>query len=80
MSFFRNRQDSKDIAKKRLKNLISYEKNNMTVEKLDMIKSEVLNTVEDYFYVNRINSDVYITEEDGEPAIVVIVPIAKDSR
>lgn len=79
MGFFKNRQDSKDVAKNRLKSLLSNEKNNMTTEKLDMIKSEILHSVEDYFPVDRQSSEVYISEENNKSFIVVILPIAKES-
>ena len=78
MSFFRGKQDSKDIAKRRLQSLLSNEKNNTTTEKLDMIKSEIIHTVKDHFPVNRSLSDIYITEENNETAIIVILPINKE--
>ncbi|WP_303859616.1 cell division topological specificity factor MinE [Alkalibaculum bacchi] len=78
MLFFRGKQDSKDIAKRRLQSLLSNEKNNMNTEKLDMIKSEIIHSVEDHFPVNRSSSEIYITEENKESAIVVILPIVKE--
>lgn len=80
MGLFKYKQDSKDVAKKRLKSLLSNEKNNMTIEKLDMIKSEILHSVEDYFPVHRQLSEVYISEENNQSAIVVILPIAKENQ
>lgn len=80
MGLFKSKQDSKDIAKKRLKELISNERNNMTTEKLDLIKSEILLTVEDYFPIQRQASQVYIIEENQESSIVVILPIAKENQ
>lgn len=80
MGIFKSKQDSKDIAKKRLKSIISNEKNNMTLEKLDIIKSEILLTVEDYFPIQRQASQVYIIEENQESSIVVILPIAKENQ
>ncbi|MPW26595.1 hypothetical protein GC105_12430 [Alkalibaculum sp. M08DMB] len=79
MVFFKSKQNSKDVAKQRLKNIIANEKNNMTTEKLDIIKSEILHSVEDYFTVDRQSSEVYIAEENKEAAIVIILPIAKDN-
>ncbi len=78
MLFFKGKQDSKDIAKRRLLSLLSNEKNNMNTEKLDMIKSEIIHSVEDHFSVNRSSSEIYITEENKESAIVVILPIQKE--
>ena len=80
MGFFKYRQDSKDVAKKRLKSLLTNEKNNMNTEKLDMIKSEILHSVEDYFPIQRQLSEVYISKENNQSSIVVILPIAKESQ
>lgn len=78
MGLFKNNNDSKDIAKKRLKKIISYEKNNLSSEKLDIIKSEILFTVSDYFPVDRESSQVFIMEDKQEPALVAILPFTRD--
>ncbi|MFZ7131915.1 MAG: cell division topological specificity factor MinE [Eubacteriales bacterium] len=80
MKFFNgNHQiNSKDVAKKRLKTLLSYERNQISGEMLDLLKSEIIQCVQDYYPIDREGCEVFITEEkNDDSAIVAILPITK---
>lgn len=82
MRFLKNNQDnSKNVAKKRLLDLLSYEKHNISKELLDLIKSELINSVEDYFEINREACELFITEEENEEsAVIAIMPISNSKK
>lgn len=71
---------SKDIAKQRLKSLLSLEKNQISSEILDMIRSEIIQCVGDYYNLDREKCQVFVSEEKDDTAIVAVLPITKEFK
>lgn len=78
MRFFNQdeQNNSKEVAKKRLKSLLSYERHQISEEMLNIIKSDIIQCVEDYYKVDRNTCEVFISD-DEDSAIIAILPISK---
>ena len=74
-------EESKEIAKERLKNILLSDRINVSNEVLEMIKTDVVNVVKDYFDANETKSEVYITSCNEESMIrtslIAVIPINK---
>jgi cell division topological specificity factor len=74
-------EESKEIAKERLKNILLSDRINVSAEVLDMLKTDIVGVVKDYFDTNDKTSEVYITSSNEEPAIktslIAVIPINK---
>jgi len=74
-------EESKEIAKERLKNILLSDRINVSNEVLDMIKKDVVDVVKDYFDANEAKSEVYITScnEDSviKTSLIAVIPINK---
>jgi len=77
----KNYEESKEIAKERLKNILLSDRINISNEVLDMIKTDILGVVKDYFDANDSKSEVYITScnEDSsiKTSLIAVIPIYK---
>ncbi len=84
--FFRDKTDenkSKDIAKERLQNILMKERTNITNDKLEMVKKEVICVVNEYFMVDERRSKTYLTKmklgkEKKEENVLVSLMVIKN--
>ncbi|MEZ0536098.1 cell division topological specificity factor MinE [Caldicellulosiruptoraceae bacterium PP1] len=78
---FFSKQNSKDIAKERLKLVLIHDRANVSPELLEMIKNEILKAIQKYIIIDENLLEIQITrtqsEEKGDlvPALVANIPI-----
>jgi len=74
-------EDSKEIAKERLKSILLSDRINVSSEVLEMLKTDIVCVVKDYFDTNDNASEVYITSRNEENTIktslIAVIPINK---
>ena len=79
----RNQDNSKDVAKERLRLLLIHERANVSPQFLEMIKGEIMDVLSDYIEIDDSGLDIKLTrmksEIDGAnvPALVANIPIRK---
>jgi cell division topological specificity factor len=77
---FKN-EDSKEIAKERLRNILISDRINVSNEVLEMIKTDIVGVVKDYFETSEMTSEVYITSSNEnsqmKTSLIAVVPINK---
>ncbi|EDS71422.1 cell division topological specificity factor MinE [Anaerofustis stercorihominis] len=74
---------SKDVAKERLQNILMKERTNISNDKLEMVKKDVLSVVNEYFEVNEMRSKTYLTKmkigkEKKEENVLVSLMVIKE--
>lgn len=80
---FGKKQNSKDMAKDRLKLLLIHDRANVSPEFLEMIKDEIMQVLEKYMDVAESGLDIRITTTEGTdghsqvPALAANIPIKK---
>jgi len=78
---FFSKQNSKDIAKERLKLVLIHDRANVSPELLEMIKNEILNAIQKYIEIDNNQLEIQITrtptEQNGDfvPALIANIPI-----
>ena len=81
--FLGKKQDSKDVAKDRLKLVLIHDRANVSPEFLETIKDEIMKVLEKYMDVADSGLDIQITtteSADGKsqvPALTANIPIKK---
>ena len=77
-------EESKSIAKQRLKNILISDRVNVSEEVLEMIRSDVIGVVKDYFSVEEAGSEVYLTtsaeNKETNTSLIAVVPIRKAKK
>ena len=79
---FSKTDNSKDIAKERLKLVLIHDRANVSPQFLEMIKGEILGVISDYMEIDEEGLEIKLTRtrtEDGSsvPALVANIPIRK---
>lgn len=74
---------SKDVAKERLQNILMKERTNISNDKLEMVKKDVLSVVNEYFEVNEMRSKTYLTKmkigkEKKEENVLISLMVIKE--
>ena len=78
---FFKKENSKDIAKERLKLVLIHDRSNVSPEILDKLKSEIIAVITKYIEIDEEELDIQLTKtqtEEGEriiPALVANIPI-----
>ncbi len=77
----RKKENSKDVAKERLKLVLIHDRSTFSPQFLEMMKSEIIQVIRKYLDVEEEHLDIQLTKttsEDGErivPALVANIPI-----
>jgi len=77
----RKKENSKDVAKERLKLVLIHDRSTFSPQFLEMMKSEIIQVIRKYLDVEEELLDIQLTKttsEDGErivPALVANIPI-----
>lgn len=80
---FRRKENSKNIAKERLKLVLVQDRSDLSPKFLDMVKGDIIRIISEYADIDEINLDIKLTrmkkEGDGSPmsALVANIPIIK---
>lgn len=80
---FFKRENSKDIAKERLKLVLVHDRSNVSPEVLDQMRNEIIEVISKYIEIDRDEMDIQLTKtqtDDGQrivPALVANIPIKK---
>lgn len=79
---FNKSDNSKDIAKERLKLVLIHDRANVSPQFLEMIKGEILAVISDYMEIDEEGLEIKLTRtrrEDGAtvPALMANIPIRK---
>ena len=83
LNFFRNRRNSKDVARERLKLVLVHDRANVSPQFLEMLKSEIMQVISNYMEIQNDELDIQVTRtksDDGEslvPALIANIPIKK---
>jgi cell division topological specificity factor len=78
---FFKKENSKEIAKERLKLVLVHDRSNVSPEILDQLKNEIIDVISKYVEIDREELDIQLTKtqtEEGErivPALVANIPI-----
>lgn len=81
--FKRNKKDSKNIAKERLKLVLVHDRSDMSPEFLEMVEADIINVIKKYAEIDEKELEVKLTrmrrESDNTPmsALVANIPILK---
>ncbi len=86
---FRNRKNkdflSKDIAKGRLKSILSKERTDVNNQLIDIVKQDIIEVTKEYFTIKKKGVDIYLTTatnkktKEDEDVIVCVIPLQKAS-
>lgn len=80
---FNKSDNSKDIAKERLKLVLIHDRANVSPQFLEMIKGEIIGVISDYMDIDELGLEIKLTrtkrDVDGAsvPALVANIPIKK---
>ncbi|MDI6604564.1 MAG: cell division topological specificity factor MinE [Thermoanaerobacteraceae bacterium] len=79
---FRNRNNSKNVAKERLQLLLVHERSDISPKFLELMKEEIINVISNYVDIDKEGLDVEITREKKDndtyvPALRANIPIKK---
>ncbi len=75
------RENSKDIAKERLKLVLIHDRSNVSPEILETLRNEIIEVISKYIEIDKDELDIQLTKtqsEEGEriiPALVANIPI-----
>ena len=82
--FGKSQQNSKDIAKDRLKLVLIHDRSNMSPQLLEMMKADIIKVISDYVEIDEGALEINMTQTkcdgyDGGnmPALVANIPITK---
>ena len=80
-SFFKKQENSKDLAKERLKLVLVHDKANVSPQFLEMVKGEIIEVIKKYMEIDEESLDIQLTKEKSDsgdrvvPALVANIPI-----
>ncbi|OGO76640.1 MAG: cell division topological specificity factor MinE [Clostridiales bacterium GWB2_37_7] len=80
---FNKSDNSKDIAKERLKLVLIHDRANVSPQFLEMIKGELLSVISDYMEIDESGLEIKLTrtkrdtDNTSVPALVANIPIKK---
>ncbi len=80
--FEKDKGDSKNLAKERLKLVLVHDRANCSENFLEMVKGDLLNVISDYMEIDEDGLDIKITRTQGNseemiPALVANIPIKR---
>lgn len=81
--FKRKKEDSKDLAKERLKLVLVHDRSELPPELLDMMKSDIIKVISEYAEIDDDSIDIKLTrmkrseKESATSALVANIPIIK---
>lgn len=81
--FSRNNDNSKNIAKERLKLVLIHDRADLSPKLLDMIKSDIIRVISEYVEIDEQGLDIKLTRTRRDidnvpiPALVANIPILK---
>lgn len=80
---FSKSDNSKDIAKERLKLVLIHDRANVSPQFLEMIKGEIISVISDYMEIDEAGLEIKLTrtkrdyDDSSVPALVANIPIKK---
>ncbi|MDR1704349.1 MAG: cell division topological specificity factor MinE [Clostridiales bacterium] len=78
-SFFNRNKKSKDLAKSRLKLVLTQDRLNCSTEMLEMMKNDILKVIAQYVDFDESEMDIQIaqsfSERDGKPVLTANIPV-----
>jgi cell division topological specificity factor len=80
---FNKGDNSKEIAKERLKLVLIHDRANVSPQFLEMIKGEIMNVISDYIEIDESGLEIKLTrtkrdiDDTSVPALVANIPIKK---
>ncbi len=80
---FSKGDNSKDIAKERLKLVLIHDRANVSPQFLEMIKGEIIGVISDYIEIDEAGLEIKLTrtkrdiDDTSVPALVANIPIKK---
>jgi len=80
---FSKSDNSKDIAKERLKLVLIHDRANVSPQFLEMIKGEIIGVISDYMEIDESGLEIRLTrtkrdiDDTSVPALVANIPIRK---
>lgn len=81
--FKRKKEDSKDVAKERLKLVLVHDRSELSPELLGMMKSDIIRVISEYAEIDDDSIDIKLTRmkrnenESATSALVANIPIIK---
>lgn len=82
--FFSKKENSKDVARDRLKLVLVHDRANCSPELLEMIRGEILQVLEKYVNIDSSKLDIKISNNEkdfeGKPALIANIPITSMKR
>lgn len=80
---FNKSDNSKDIAKERLKLVLIHDRANVSPQFLEMIKGEIIGVISDYMEIDESGLEIKLTrtkrdvDDTSVPALIASIPIKK---
>lgn len=81
LKLFKKEENSKDLAKERLKLVLIHDKANVSPEFLEMVKGEIIKVIKKYMEIDEECLDIQLTKTQSDagdrvvPALVANIPI-----
>lgn len=81
LKFFKRQENSKDLAKERLKLVLVHDKANVSPQFLEMVKGEIIEVIKKYMEIDEESLDIQLTKEKSDsgdrivPALIANIPI-----
>lgn len=81
LKIFKKKENSKDVAKERLKLVLIHDRSNVSPQFLEMVKGEIIKVIQNYMDIDEEALDIQLTKtssEDGGhmvPALIANIPI-----
>ena len=81
LKLFRKEENSKNLAKERLKLVLIHDKANVSPQFLDMVKGEIIKVIKKYMEIDEDSLDIQLTKTKSDagdrivPALVANIPI-----
>ena len=81
MALFNRSENSRNVAKDRLKLVLIHDRANVSPQFLEMLKSEIINVISNYMDVQYDELDIRLTKTKSEqdnkvfPALIANIPI-----
>lgn len=81
LKLFKKEENSKNLAKERLKLVLIHDKANVSPQFLDMVKGEIIKVIKQYMEIDEDSLDIQLTKTKSDagdrivPALVANIPI-----
>lgn len=78
-----NKNNSKNVAKERLRLVLIHDRTNVSPKFLDMLKGDIIKVISDYMVIDEENLEIKLTRTKREsdnsqvPALIANIPILK---